>query len=763
MWFLLALHALGIVAAGLAGRASMRAALLTAGIAPAVTAAWAITELAGDGAPATARWTWVDALGLELSFLGDDLALMMTTLVSGIGALVFVYASGYFSPTAAGSVRFPTALLAFSTSMLGLVWADSIWTLFIFWELTSVTSFLLVGHKNTAPAVLDAARRALVITGGGGLVLLAGLMILGEQAGTTTLSELTPVSGTASSVAAVLVLVGAATKSAQFPFHVWLPGAMAAPTPVSAYLHSATMVKAGVLLVAALSPAFVEVDAWRSVGLAFGIVSMFWGAIGALRQRDAKLILAWGTVSQLGLLITVLALGSGKAIFAGISLLFAHALFKAALFLVVGEIDIRTGTRDIDELGSLYRSMPIATAVAVLAGASMAGVPPLLGFMAKEAAIEAALGMDGTTRVVALVAIVGGSVLTVAYTVRFLLATFGPGPTVTEVAPRRWAMTVPAVILGAAGVAGYVFAGTVTGIVGPAATESNAKSAVYELIRWPGLKTAFVISLGIVAAGVVLGLVITRRPTGAAPRPLGARTADASIDGVLAFAPRLTERVQHGSLPVYLATMGLAVWIASMPFLDELLLDHVVLWDRPVQGGLALITVAAAAAGASVRSRLGSTLALGAVGIGVSGLFVVHGAPDLALTQLVVETVIVVGFVLGLGVLGKNFPEAADAWQTIRVAIALAGGFGVTMALAMSARNPTGSAPVERITAEAVDEGGGKNLVNVILTDLRAIDTLGEVVVLATVAIGILALARARDADPDDDAVDPTTPAEVLT
>ncbi len=735
-------HLVGVVGAAIAGRRSMRVALLVAAIAPALAAAWAVGQLLNETTTTSASYTWVDGLDLGFHFAANELGLLMMLLVSGIGAGVFVYASGYFSPTAAAATRFPATLLAFSTSMLGLVLADSIWTLFIFWEFTTVTSFLLVGHKHQDPTVRAAARRALMITGGGGLALLAGLIILGNEAGTSTISELTPVSGTAATVAAVLVMIGAATKSAQFPFHVWLPGAMAAPTPVSAYLHSATMVKAGVLLVAVLGTVFADVTWWKTLGLAFGIASMFWGAIGALRQRDGKLILAWGTVSQLGLLITLLSLGTAKATFAAISLLFAHALFKAALFLIIGEVDIRTGTRNIDELGGLSRRMPVAFAVALAAGVSMMGAPPLLGFMAKEAAIEAALGLAGTERIVVAGAIIGASILTVGYTVRFLIGVFGPGPD-TAVAPRRLAMTIPAVVLAALSVAGYFGAGIVTNIVGPAATQLNAKADVYELIRWPGLKTAFVISVGILIAGCALGTILARRSM-TEPATIGAESADRAIDGVLDFAPKLTAAVQHGSLPVYLATMATAVTVAALPFLGELSFDHVVLWDHPVQGVLAVAIVAAAIAGGFVTSRLGAALTLGAVGTGISGLFIAQGAPDLALTQLLVETVIVVGFVIGLGHLAHRFPESTGAWTTTRGVLAVTGGVAVVAALVASSASPTGTAPIDELTTASVDEGGGNNVVNVILTDMRALDTLGEVVVLATVAIGILALARTR-------------------
>lgn len=747
----LALHAAGIAAAVAAGRISMRSGLAAAAVAPAFTAIWAASRLIGSETPEVSELTWVGALGLSFRLRTDTLALMMVLLVSGIGALVFIYARGYFSPGAAGGTRFPATLLAFSTAMLGLVLSDSIWTLFIFWELTTVTSFLLVGHKHQYPDVQASARRALFITGTGGLVLLAGLLVLAQDVGTTTLTDLPAASGGAATLAAILIMIGAATKSAQVPFHIWLPGAMAAPTPVSAYLHSATMVKAGVFLVASVGPAFVDVTAWKTAGLAFGSITMVWGAIGALRHRDAKLILAWGTVSQLGLMFTVFSLGTGKAVFAGISLLFAHAIFKAPLFLVVGEIDIRTGTRIIDELGGLRKKMPVAFGVAVTAALSMMGVPPLLGFTAKESAIEAGLGVDGFTRVVSLGAIIGGSVLTVAYTLRFLITVFGDGPD-TEVAPRQLAMTIPAVILGSLSFLGYVFANIATAIVRPAAVELNESAVIYSLIRWPGIKTAFVISMGIVLGGLIVGWFVSKPNERVIPRPIGADATDRGLDGFLDMAPDITRRIQHGSLPVYVVIMVTATSAAAVPFFNDLSLNHVVLWDSPIQGVLALATVAAAIFGAFVKSRLGAAMTLGAVGFGMTGLFVVQGAPDLALTQLLVETIIVVGFVLGLGHLSRQFPVASDSWKSIRLAVALTGGIAVTGALIASGASPVGEPPIDALAAQSVEIGGGNNVVNVILTDLRALDTLGEVIVLATAAVGVLALARAQRTDSQEPA-----------
>ena len=594
-----------------------------------------------------------------------------------------------------------------------------------------------------------------MITGGGGLALLAGLLLLGRSSGTTILTALQPAEGTAGILAALLILTAVATKSAQVPFHVWLPGAMAAPTPVSAYLHSATMVKAGVLLMAVTGSAFADVDAWKIVGLALGISTMLWGGIGALRHVDAKLILAWGTVSQLGLLVTLLALGSGKAIFAAMSMLVAHALFKATLFLVVGEADIRTGTRDIRELGNLYKTMPFATGAAVLAGLSMAGAPPLLGFTTKEAAIEATLGMEGIEQVISVAAVSLGAGLTVAYTTRFLWCVFGPGPH-TLVSERRLAMTIPASFLALTGIAGFVALGPVSSVVRSAAVELNEKSKTYELLRWPGITTAFLISMGALIAGVATAtLLITRsqsaRTDAAAPNPFGANNADQALHGILAVSRRVTSFVQHGSLPVYVAVMALTASVATIPFFTDLTIDHLTWWDHPLQMVFALAIAATALVGAFVNSRLGAALTLGAVGISVCGIFVSYGAPDLALTQLLIETIVVVGFVTGLGHLNREFPKVVNTWRSVRLVVSGLGGCAVVVALISATASPSGTAPLEVLAEQAVETGGGNNVVNVVLTDMRALDTLGEVVVLAVVALGIAALATQPEQAPDEE------------
>ncbi len=781
IWALLAFHAVVVVLLVAAGNHLGRRSFAVAGLPSLATTVWALWILAEPGGQRQpeARRSWVTGLDLNMEFLLQPVAAVMTLIVSGIGVAVFVYAAGYFGPISGGPPghdggardkgigRFSATLVAFSAAMLGLVWADSVWTLFVFWELTSITSFLLVGHKNTDPSAVLAARRALLITVAGGLAMLAGLVLVVDLAGTAVLSEMAPAVTRALAdssggggfgpdatltAAAILLLLGAATKSAQFPFHVWLPGAMAAPTPVSAYLHSATMVKAGVVLVAVLAPTLSLASIWKPLGLAFGLSSMIWGAVGALRHVDGKLILAWGTVSQLGLMVTLLAVGTGKAALAAMTVVVAHAVFKAALFMVVGEIDVRAGTRNIDELSGLWRTMPVAFTVAVISGASMAGVPPLLGFPAKEAAIEAVLGLSGAEAVVIGIGIIGGSVLTVAYTVRLLLGLFGPHPTLdtlldgSVVSPRRLAMTVPAVTLGVLSVLGYVLLDTVMARVTPAAVQVDPGAAEYTLYRWPGATTAFGISVAVILSGAALGtgLYWRRLPV---PAPFGALAVDRLVSLTLIGARRMTGRVQHGSLPVYLATMSTVVALAASPFLFDIDAAALYRWDSPWQGILAALVLASAAASGMVDTRIGAALGLGVVGIGVAALFAVHGAPDLVLTQLLVETVIVVGFVVGLGQLRRRFPDAGRIWRSVRVAVSALVGMAVAFGLASAASGPVGSPVVEEMVAQSVSEGGGNNVVNVILTDMRALDTMGEIVVLLVVAIGVLALAVAGSGD----------------
>lgn len=441
MLVLLLVHFLAAaVAPVLVGVLGRRAFLLLA-VVPAAAFGWALTWTAriADGGMATEAIAWVPALNLELAFALGPLQWVMVLVVTGVGALVLVYCAWYFATDEPGLPAFAGTFVAFAGAMLGLVVADDLLVLYVFWELTTVFSYLLIGHDPTKRASRAAGMQALLVTTFGGLAMLVGILLIGVEAGTFRISEVLadPPTGPAITTAVVLLLLGAVSKSALFPFHFWLPGAMAAPTPVSAYLHAAAMVKAGVYLVALAAPAFAGVPGWHGLLLSLGVFTMLLGGWRSLRQQDIKLLLAYGTVSQLGFLLVVVSVGTRAAALAGLAMLVAHALFKATLFLVVGIVDHQTGTRDLRQLSGVGRAAPVLAATAVLAGASMAGLPPLVGFVAKESVYGALIGVaqDGDSTSIGrlagwavLIGVVLGSALTAAYTARFLWARSPPRP-----------------------------------------------------------------------------------------------------------------------------------------------------------------------------------------------------------------------------------------------------------------------------------------------------------------------------------------------
>lgn len=721
--------------------------------APVATLVWIAVKASDvhDGSAVVEHRSWVPELGLDLRFVVDEFALLMLGIVSGVGVLVMAYAARYFDDDD-GLGRFGALLTVFAGAMTGLVTADSLILVFVFWELTSVTSYGLIGFKDTKSAARGAAQQALLITGAGGLVLLAGLIMLTISTGSTTISGLSEVAvgGSLASWAVVFILIGCFTKSAQVPFHGWLPGAMSAPTPVSAYLHSATMVKAGVFLVARLAPHLADVAPWRPMTLVVGLATMAWGGYRALRQTDLKLLLAYGTVSQLGMLIAVFGAGTPKLLFAGTALLAAHAVFKASLFMVVGIIDHSTHTREISELSGLRRAMPVVALTAVVGGASMAGVIGLAGFLAKEAALVGLLDAEIAGIGLATAAFVGASALTAAYTLRFLWGAFTDiegvetpihRPSAALVAPAALLM-VPTIVLGLA-------AGWATGIVRPAAAALDAKSEVYELILWPGFKTAFVLSIVAVAGGVALFAV--RRPIEAAQAVVGRRLDAADlfhggVRGVLHGATRFIGVVQPGSLPLYLTAILLAV--VTLPLItilgDVRLPDDRVFAESPLQVAVVVATMAAAALLALSERRFAAVLLLGAVGLGSASLFVIQGAPDLALTQLLVETVSVAIYVFVLRHLPARFkaPPISGA-NALRALVA--GAVGVTVFLiTVTAVADREAEPVDaQLTALSYPEADGSNVVNVTLVDFRGFDTVGEALVLVVAALGVVSLVRA--------------------
>ncbi|HYZ98110.1 MAG TPA: proton-conducting transporter membrane subunit, partial [Acidimicrobiales bacterium] len=381
-----------------------------------------------DGRPVSESATWVGQLNLAIDLRLDGFGFLMVLIVSGVGAVIMAFGASYFTPTDR-SARIAGLLVLFSGSMLGLVLADNVLFLYVCWELTSITSWLLIGSDHTNPSARGGAQHALLVTGAGGLALLAGVIVLAQAAGTYSLSGILadPPSGSAVGAGLALVLVGVVTKSAQFPTHAWLPGAMVAPTPVSAYLHAAAMVKAGLYVAARWAPAFAVVGGWRPAVTVIGLITMILGGLRALRQHDLKLLLAMGTISQLGFLLVLLGTGWPDATVAGLELLLGHALFKAALFLVVGIVDHQAGTRDRRKLRGFGPGWGTVKAITFVSAASMAGLPPLLGFVAKETEFEMLLH-GGIGDLATLAGLVAGSVLTVAYSVRFAATLLAPAP-----------------------------------------------------------------------------------------------------------------------------------------------------------------------------------------------------------------------------------------------------------------------------------------------------------------------------------------------
>lgn len=740
----------------------------TVALVPAALTAYFGSYIQPVGAGETFRtsYAWAPALGVEFSLHLDGLGLLFALLVSGIGALVAVYAGGYLSGHRHLG-RFYSFLLLFMASMLGVVLADNMLTLFVFWELTSLTSYLLIGFDHEREESRKAAWQALLVTGGGGLALLAGLLMLGGAAGTMELSELASRGGDVRNHALylpilLLVLLGAFTKSAQFPFHFWLPSAMEAPAPVSAYLHSATMVKAGVYLLARLSPAMAGTDAWWYLVTFGGTATMVCGAYLALCGSDLKRILAYSTVSALGVLVMLLGMGTVLAAQAAIVFLLAHALYKGALFMVAGAVDHETGSRDVDRLGGLWRAMPITAAAAVLAALSMAGIVPFFGFLGKEMLLEASLE-SGSRWFLLPVVILAGAVFVAVACIAGFGVFFGkhrPTPKQPhEASPSLWLGPLLASAVGLA--LGPFTSYAAAWIVSPAATAILGERTGHEALKlalWHGLTPALALSAGSILLGLLVyanrGRILQmNRRVEVLLRHGPARWYDLGLGGLNRFALAQTRLLQTGYLRHYLlvifaATVGLSgyVLIGSVELPARLLGPEIRFHEAALAGLLLLAALAA------VRSstRLAAVAALGVVGYGVALVFILYGAPDLAMTQFAIETLTVILLVLVLYRLPR-YAVLSSRWVRIRdAAFALVTGAAVT-ALVLAAVHGPAYESVSRYYAErSFAEAHGRNIVNVILVDFRALDTLGEITVLAVAAVGVHALLKLRPKNWED-------------
>jgi multicomponent Na+:H+ antiporter subunit A len=700
---------------------------------------------------------WAPSLGIDLSFFLDGLSLLFALLISFVGVLVLIYGGGYLKGHPDIS-RFYSFLLIFMASMLGVVLSDNLITLFIFWELTSISSYFLIGFGHDRAEARAAALQALLVTGFGGLALLAGALLLGQAGGTFEISALLAQDGirdhTLYPPILVLVLLGAFTKSAQTPFHFWLPNAMEAPAPVSAYLHAATMVKAGVYLLARMHPLLGDTQGWSyGVGGA-GLLTMLVGAYVALKQTYFKRVLAYSTVSALGALVFLLGLGTPIAIQAAMVFLLSHALYKGALFLAAGAVDHETGQGDLSRLGGLRQAMPWTAAAASLAALSMAGLPPFFGFLAKEALIESAHEAPAAALFLTVLTVVAG-LLTVTAA---MIVGHGPfaGPLLeTPKKPHEaplslWLGPLTLACLG-------LLAGLMPGIPGHWLLSAAAAAALgqplsLDLKLWHGFSLTLLLSGIALAAGVAL---YTRwlafREAAAAVDPSArwgpARWYEAALAGLNAFARAQTRFLQSGYLRYYvlliivavMGTAGYTLLVRGQTALNTDLFDI-----RPHEAGLVLLLVVAPVAAVMAKTLLQAVVAVGATGYSIGIVFLLFGAPDLAMTQFIIETLTAIIFVLAFYRLPR-FTQRSTASERRRDAwIAGASGALITALVMISAATQADPAISSYFVENSLTAAHGRNIVNVILVDFRGIDTLGEITVLAVAAVGVYALLRLR-------------------
>jgi multicomponent Na+:H+ antiporter subunit A len=708
-----------------------------------------LIEPVAAGTPPEWVVPWVPSLGIAFAFRVDGLALAFALLITGIGAMCLLYAGAYFKTDR----RLPSlqiTLMLFAISMLGLVTADDVITLFVFWEGTTITSFLLVGFDHEQQKARWAALQALLVTGMGGLGLLAALLVMGNIAGTFRLSEINAAgdlfrASTAYLPVFLLVVFGAFTKSAQWPFQFWLPGAMAAPTPVSAYLHSATMVKAGVYLLARMTPSLGGTPEWFWTLTVFGAVTMVLASVWALRMTDLKMMLAYTTVMALGALVMLIGQGTPMAITAAMTFILVHAFYKAGLFLGVGMIDKGAGTREYLQVGGLRRAMPLTATVIAVASLSMAGIAPLFGFIGKELIYES-LESSPTPYFVGAMAIAANALM-VACAGMVAIRPFWIGP---ERAPKAspadpgWGLWTGPVLLAALGLAaGILPAFFEHSLVEPMVASVTGDEIAMHLALWHGLGFALWLSLVTLAIGVLLYLGLDRLRDGlirVEPRlPRTEGWYDAAFAGTLALARGMTGRVQNGLMTSYLRltflALGVLIWGAILlgtgggwPGLPRQL--------ELIDWAIVVLVVASVGVVLVTESRLTAIAALGGVGTGIAMVFVLYGAIDVAMTQLFVEILIVVFLAIAM----VRLPSyGAVPFRVRNAVVAVFLGLGVSA----TALSVLGTDLDRRLTTYFEETSyavaHGRNIVNVILVDFRGFDTMGEIAVIVFAGVASVA------------------------
>ncbi|MCW4352684.1 DUF4040 family protein [Hoyosella sp. YIM 151337] len=691
---------------------------------------------------------WMPAIGVNFHLRLDGTGLLFVALVLGVGALIMAYSARYFSH--GRHAGFYALMSLFAAAMFGLVVADDVVLLFVFWEFTTIASFFLIGrsglHANK-PAL-----RTLLLTAGGGLSLLSAVVTMMVYTGTSQLSVILahPVwqeNPTFATVVALLIILAAFTKSAQFPFHYWLPDAMAAATPVSAYLHAAAMVKAGIYLLMRFSPVLSDYTVWHVTLITVGLITAIMGAIFALQRHDLKELLAYSTVSQLGFLVAVIGIGTPAALAAAGIHTLAHALFKATLFMLVGVIDREVGSRDIRKLTGLRRVMPLTAALTALSALSMAGVPPLLGFISKENMFGAFLEAPGPDFVGPLVGTfaVIGAIFTFAYSFRIVYGAFG-GPTAqTKLREPSLVFLLPAAVSSLAGLVLGFSAGWLEPLIDRIVLDTQGLPANFYLTLWHGVNPAFIMSVITISVGIVLFLkreAIDRLLDRTLFPITGVEIFEKLFSGTIAFGARVGDLTRsnsparHLAAPfILLALLAVGVF-ASSPLVPP--------FPAPVTqpiDWLLLILVTAGVIGIVIaQSRLAALALLGVVGFVIALLFFVLGAPDVGLTQLLVEVLTVVVAVLILRRLPRAFHKVSKSRTYVTAAIAVvAGGIAALATFTLTGRREASPA-AEYFLREAEDQTGGTNVVNTILVDFRALDTLGELTVLGVAGLIIISV-----------------------
>jgi len=705
-------------------------------------------------------YQWIPSLGLNMNFYLDGLSLLFALLISGFGALIFIFSGSYLRGHQLLE-RFYIYLLLFMASMLGVVLSGNIISIFLFWELTSFSSYLLIGFNHENEGSRKAARQALLITVGGGLALLAGFILIGVAANGYEISDLLSNPAVVKSHSfytpiVILLLLGALTKSAQFPFYFWLPNAMAAPTPVSAYLHSATMVKAGIYLIARFTPILGGTNLWQYIIVVSGGLTMIIGAYKAIYQHDIKKILAFTTVSALGIIVMTLGIGSELAIRAAVIFLVAHAFYKGALFLIAGNIDKQTQSRDINILSGLFKNMPWTGSATIISCISMAAVIPMIGFVAKEMVLEAALASSIYPVLLTGGVVVSGIAFVFVGIVLSVKLFFGSSQNPDHQAERDagFSMVVGPLLLAFCSlVFGLFSTQLLSDIIFSAAEAIVPGGEPLQLGLWHGFNIALMLSILTVIMGVGLYIFRSRVEKGTILIKVLHKISPEELYFLLtpslkAVSIKITGQLQSGYLRryvtiIFLAFLGIGFFVIVNNDLMRLLVHD---WSHSLGQvsvkEIAVLLAMLIAVGILffTRSRLTAIIGLGIVGYGIGLIFIFFGAPDVAITQFLVETLTVILFVLVLHRLPefRNF-ERLRLERAFLILPVLFGAF-MTFILLLVTNNRLVSNLKAYFVENSYTLGKGKNIVNVILVDFRALDTLGEICVLSIAAIGIYSL-----------------------